>query len=144
MNKIVYKVLTGIILAIVTVVCYGFLVSHEIISKGDKGVKAVKLLYDFDSVSELASNLEPLSNLTTREVFDKVAASNEDKALNTYLKFKQNPVEVEIISKQPGCIIYTLNTSSLSSGRKFIFVYSVDFTGKIDSVRELEGIDFYK
>lgn len=123
---------------------YLFSLKHEIFSRGAIGVKAVNYLYDFSSIDDLEGNLSKLADVVTEDVYKDVAVTNSDKALNTYLKFKKNPVTVSIIDSKPGFVLYTLDTNSLSSGRKFIFSYTVNWMGKIDSVREMEAIDFYE
>lgn len=143
-NKIIFISILVLFICILITFFYLFSIKYEIFSKGSLGVKAVNLLYDFSSVNELEDNLNDLSNIMTEEVYKKVSVTNSDKALNTYLKFKKNPVSVTIMDSKPGFILYTLDSSSLSSGRKFIFSYTVDWRGRIDSVREMEGIDFYK
>lgn len=115
---------------------------YEITSKGSKGEEVVKLLYDFRKIDDLAKQDEKVKSLLTEEVYKELTVRDAERALNTYLKFKQNPCSVEILEKRPGTIIYTLNTNSLSAGRVFIFTYDVNIWGKICYARELEGIDF--
>lgn len=121
-----------------------FCIKSEIFTQGRVGVQAVEALYQFNTLEQLESNLPKLKSLTTEEIYNRIAVTNSDKALNVYLKFKKNPVKVEILDKKPGYVLYTLDTGSLSSGRIFLFSYELNWKGEICSVREMECIDFYK
>lgn len=120
-----------------------FSISREVFNPGSVGEKAVMALYDFKDINELEDQLGDLKRITTESVYNKIAVINADKALNTYLKMHKNPVKVEIIDKQPGIVHYTLHTDSLSDGRQFLFIYKVNWLGKICYVNEMEGIGFY-
>lgn len=107
------------------------------------GVDAVMDMYNFKNVDGLADNLEHLKKITTSEVYDFNTAENEDVALNTYLKFKGEPVKVIIISKGLGYVVYRLDTKYISSTRKFVLLYGINGFGKINKMRQEEGIDFF-
>ena len=100
-------------------------------------------MYNFKDVDGLANNLEHLKKITTSEVYDFNTAENEDVALNTYLKFKGEPVKVIIISKGLGYVVYRLDTKYISSTRKFVLLYGINGFGKINKMRQEEGIDFF-
>lgn len=106
------------------------------------GVKTVMTLYNFDTVTELNSNMDTLSNLCTSDVYNTLTIDNIERTLNTYLKFKQDAVKVEVLESNTNYVLYTLHTKSLSVGRKFMFVYTTDFFGKISKVSEYEVIPF--
>lgn len=116
---------------------------YEVFTNGSLGVDAVNYLYNFNSVDDLDKNDKKLKDITTESAYESLTVTNSDKALNTYLKFKDNAVEVEILSSGPGKVVYTLHSDSLSDGRKFIFLYEVNFFGKITSAQEFEAIPFY-
>lgn len=143
-SKLVGRIIFILCLMVLIVFLFLFSIKHEIFTRGKVGEKAVNYLYSFNTLDELESNLPKLESMCTEDVYNKIAVINSDKALNTYLKFKKNPVKVEIIESRPGYILYTLNSSSLSSGRKFLFSYSLGWDGRIETVREMECIDFYK
>lgn len=116
---------------------------YEVFTNGKLGVEAVNYLYNFNTVDDLDENDKKLKDITTKSAYESLTVTNSDKALNTYLKFKDNAVEVEILSSGPGKVVYTLHSDSLSDGRKFIFLYEVSFFGKITSAEEFEAIPFY-
>lgn len=116
---------------------------YEVFTNGSLGVEAVNYLYNFNSVDDLDKNDKKLKDITTESAYESLTVTNSDKALNTYLKFKDNAVEVEILSSGPGKVVYTLHSDSLSDGRKFIFLYEVNLFGKITSAQEFEAIPFY-
>ena len=90
-------IIAVIALLVLAIFFFTFSIKHEIFSRGKVGIKAVNYLYDFNSIDELESNLPKLESITTKSVYNKIAVVNSDKALNTYLKFKKNPVKVEIL-----------------------------------------------
>lgn len=120
-----------------------FLIKTELISQGSIGVDAVNYLYNYKTIEQLAKQDESLKEIVTDDVYKYLTVTNYDKSLNVYLKFKQCEVEVEILSSSPGKVVYTLHTDALSDGRKFIFLYDVNWFGKICNVQEFEGIPFY-
>lgn len=141
--KSLTAVLVVILLCVIALGLSLVCIKFEIFSGGKVGVEAVNYLYNFKSVDELSENDEKLKEITTEEAYTALTVTNADKALNTYLKFKNNSVEVEIISSGRGKVVYTLHSDSLSDGRKFIFLYDVNFFGKITNAEEFEAIPFY-
>lgn len=127
----------------------GFSISRELFNPGSVGVKAVNYLYNFTNLEQIEKQLDDLKSITTESVYDKIAIVNANKALNTYLKFggkKDGDVmesKVEIINSQPGLVHYTIHSDALSEGRQFLFIYKVNWFGKISYVNEMEGIGFY-
>lgn len=108
----------------------------------DIGLMAVKYLYNFQDAYELDSNMEPLQEITTPEVYDSLTIDKTDRVFNIYLKFKGNPVVPIIEDYSDKYVIYRLDTESIRSSRKFVFFYNVDDSGKISWVREGELVDF--
>ena len=115
----------------------------EIFTQGSLGIDAVNYLYNFKTIDDLDKNDKKLKDITTESAYESLTVTNSDKALNTYLKFKDNAVSVEILSSGPGKVVYTLHSDSLSDGRKFIFLYEVNLFGKIANAQEFEAIPFY-
>lgn len=142
-KNLVVKVLSSfaLILSLMFVIMYTNKV--ELFTKGRVGVKAVKLLYDFNNVKQLEDNLEDLEDLMTERCYYKTTVLNSDKSLNTYLKFKQSDTKVNIIDSKPGFVLYSLVNKNIAENRIFIFSYRVNAFGKIYEVREFEAIDFY-
>lgn len=142
-----FKRLTYLVSAIISIVVLIVLIfaciKFEVFGQGSIGVKAVMSMYNFKDVQQLENNLNTLKDVTTDEVYEYLAVTNTDKSLNTYLKFKQESVEVEILESRPGTVLYTLHSNSLSDGRKFLFTYDLNYLGKIKYAREMECIDFY-
>ena len=106
------------------------------------GECAVKLLYDFGSPEQLDYQMYDLQQLTTDAVFRQLTIDNEERTLNTYLKFKSEPVTVHVIKSTSTYVLYSLETENVDSSRIFLFLFSVGANGKIEYVREVEGIDF--
>ena len=162
MSKRVLHVIS-IFIVILAVSGLGYLCITKVL-KSDKdsiGVQAVKLLYDFESLDQLNQQMQSLEDICTPDVYTQLSATNQEKALNVYLKFKlseavknskledtyYNPsvrILEEITSSEGGYVLYTIDTPALSEGRLFIFSYKLDEHNKLSSVHEMEGIDFYR
>lgn len=107
------------------------------------GETAVKLLYDFGSAEQLDYQMIGLKEITSDEVFNQLTIDNEERTLNTYLKFKNKPVSVNIIKSTSDYVLYSLDTECISEERLFVFFYKLNASGdKIVEVREVEAIDF--
>ena len=106
------------------------------------GVNAVQLLYQFKNLEELGRHQNSLKNITTEDVFDIITVDNEERTLNTYLKFRGNSCDVQILKARPNYVLYRIDCESIDSDRTFIFLFDVDNSGKINYVREEECIDF--
>lgn len=111
------------------------------------GERAVNYMYTYTKVEDLVEQDERLKKICNKSAYDYLTATDSDKALNTYLKFKKNPCEVEIVrsnqNNNGGFVLYKLKTSSIAYGRIFMFLYDLK-DGKIHNPREMECIDFKK
>lgn len=136
-------VIVGVVLAFCIILTVSFvIVSFQKESKQvELGLRAVKYMYNFQTLAELDDNMDLLKGITTDEVYSQLTVDNTDRALNVYLKFKNKPVLVIPEEATSKYVIYKLQTESLSSDRKFAFFFEVD-NGKISKVRESEIIDF--
>lgn len=128
-------------LIVMILIVIGILLFYWINPNGNYGELAVKYLYNFQTVQELDANMDALKEITTEEVYEQLTIDKTDRALNVYLKFNNNPVVVKFEEITDSYIIYSLETESISSFRKFVFFYEVE-GGKISKVREGELIDF--
>ena len=106
------------------------------------GLDAVYSLYDFKDVYQLDSNMVKLKEITTEAVFNDLTIDNEQRTLQTYLKFEGKSVSVNIIKNTNRYVIYSLNTEKISDKRIFVFFYDIDKDGKICWYKEVEGIEF--
>ena len=106
------------------------------------GEEAVKLLYDFGTVEQLDYQMNDLKKITTGAVFNQLTIDNEERTLNTYLKFKNKAVTVKVVKSTSDYVLYRLETENISEDRLFAFFFDVDDSGKISYVREVEAIDF--
>lgn len=138
------------IAGVVGLTVIGILVCQLVIKPGiesekrqETGRQLVLALYDYPSVEQLDEQMKIVRGLTTEGVFNQLTLDNEERTLNTYLKFEQKAVTVEILESTEDYVLYTLHTEALSEGRKFIFLYSLNEDGKVDWVQEAECIDFY-
>ena len=106
------------------------------------GETAVKYLYNFNSVEQLAANMPNLQDITTEEVYNQLTIDNEGRTLNTYLKFKNDACTVDVIKSTSSYVLYNILNDNIDQDRIFIFTYHVNDSGKIDYAREEECIDF--
>lgn len=107
--------------------------------------QAVMLMYNFESFTELYDKqMAELKEIVTEDVYNNITVENIDRALTTYLKFRQNPAKVTILEKTEDHIIYTITSDSLTTGRKFVMYYDTNIFGKINKMEEAELRDFYK
>ena len=136
------------ITSIVVVYCFmtflnGFLTAKRLKYEEHIGIRAVNLMYDFDTIFDLTAQMEELEQITTPEVYRKLDINYDSRIIPIYFKFKAEKTEVEIISSQAGSIHYRLLNDNVSSDRSFLFRYTVS-NGVIDSIEEIElvtGID---
>lgn len=110
--------------------------------KAEIGVNAVKLLYEFRDLEGLESQQAALERITTEDVYNQLTIDNEQRLLNTYLKFNEDTVSVNVEDSTELYVIYSLKCESISPDRKFVFMFNVGSDGKICRVRECELIDF--
>lgn len=106
------------------------------------GLQAVKLLYDFGTVAQLDDQMSELKLITTTPIYNDLTIDNEERTLNTYLKFKNKSVTVNVIKSTSAYVLYSLKTEELSEDRVFMFLFETNKVGKISWVREMEVIDF--
>lgn len=106
------------------------------------GESAVMALYNFRTLEQLSIQMSELASLTTDAVYNQLTIDNEERALNTYLKFKNEPTFVTIHKSTSHYVIYSLDNKYIDSSRRFIFLFSLDSHNKISEVREVEGLDF--
>lgn len=137
-------ILIGLLVSLFFITMY---VNYATSSKESVGSKVVQLLYTFEDVYQLADQDEELKKITTESAYKKLTATDVDKALNTYLKFKQESAKVRILREHSdnkgGYVLYTIDSNAISANRLFLLLYDLD-KGKLDNPRELEGIDFYR
>lgn len=147
MNK---SSIRSIIISAVLVLSVGFtLFSGFNYLREKEGIRtaeqAVMLMYNFESFTDLyEKQMSELKELVTDEVYQNITVENIDRALTTYLKFRQNPSKVTILEKTSDHIIYTIASDSLTSGRKFVMYYDTNIFGRINKMEEAELRDFYK
>lgn len=141
--KFIFKLLLPILVLSFLVSCFTFtLINNSSKNQKDIGVKAVTYLYQFNQVEDLDNNMEKLKTITTDEVFNQLTVDNEERTLNTYLKFKGKSTDVEIIKSTETYVLYSLDTEYVDSNRVFIFMFDVNNEGKLSYVRECECLDF--
>ena len=107
-------------------------------------IEVVQDLYQFSKVEELDSNMLKMQDLTTQSVYNQLTVDNEERTLNTYLKFKGDTTSVNVVKATSSYILYTLTNENIDKDRVFIFMYECNGKGKISSVRESECLDFLK
>lgn len=142
LNITIFITLVVSICTILFCIISGLCSSSKSASKEEIGVEVVRLLYDFGNYDELAAHQTELMQYTTEEVYNQLTFDNEERTLYTYLKFKGEACEVEILKSTSSYVLYSLNTVALMGDRKFIFLFDVTSDGKINYAREEECIDF--
>jgi hypothetical protein len=110
--------------------------------KENLGIQAINLMYNFNSVYELDNNKKYLKEITTPEVYSKLTIDRTERAMGVYLKFRKKPVHVKIKKSTDSYVLYSLDSESIESTRKFILMFEVDEKGRISYIRESEIIDF--
>lgn len=142
----VRKIAPAMIYVIVSVIIFVSLSNYRDNSVDEKkrllGEKAVLLLYDFGTPEQLNYQMRGLKAITTEPVFNQLTIDNEDRTLNTYLKFKNEAVTVNVIRSSSDYVMYSLSTPNISEERVFVFFFEVNDGGIIEYVREAEVIDF--
>lgn len=133
----------GCFLAI-TGICLLMLFSIKFIKNKNTStaVKAVECLYQFNKVEDLNNKMKELEKITTSSVYNQLTVDNEERTLNTYLKFKGNPTSVKIQNVTDSYILYKLDNENIDKDRVFVFMYRINSHGKISYVRECECLDF--
>ena len=104
-------------------------------------VEVVQDLYQFSKVEDLDKNMLKIRNLTTQSVYNQLTVDNEERTLNTYLKFKGDATSVNVVKATSS---YTLTNKNIDKDRVFIFMYDCNSKGKLSNVRESECLDFLK
>lgn len=133
-----WKVVAGIAVVLVG----SFLtISYQSYNETELGEKALLSLYDYSTLEEFDINIEEFRSYVTEDVFARMTANNSDRVLFVYLKFRAEPVKVNIVESKPGFIVYSLITSHIDRERLFMFSYTVE-NGKITSINEGEVIQF--
>lgn len=102
----------------------------------DVGVRAVKLLYDFGTPRELQRNQEKLGTVFTQEVCDSLTINNTMRQVSGYQKFHYSESKVDIIQSGDGFVVYRLVNDEIEAEALWLFQYTVNGDGKIDSVKE--------
>ena len=107
-------------------------------------IEVVQDLYQFSKVEDLDKNMLKIRNLTTQSVYNQLTVDNEERTLNTYLKFKGDATSVNVVKATSSYILYTLTNKNIDKDRVFIFMYDCNSKGKLSNVRESECLDFLK
>lgn len=132
----------SVVLSIICAILYYWQRTEVYKNAAKIGEQAVLLMYDYGTVEQLDYQMMSLKEITTEAVFNQLTIDNEERTLNTYLKFKQDAVSVNVIKSTNTYVLYSLNTPNIASSRRFIFMFELDQNGKVCWVREVEAIDF--
>lgn len=110
--------------------------------KQELAKSVVQCLYDFGTKEQLEAQQRLLKGKVTDTVYNQLTYDNEQRRLNTYLKFNEDSSTVKFLKVTDDCIFYSLECASIEPSRHFVFHYSVNSAGKISKVYEAELIDF--
>lgn len=143
--KDVHKNIITILLLIVLIILSLFLYKVYDKNKVNESImvaeEAVMCMYNFTDAYNLADNMVRLKELCEDNVYKQLTIDNKDRTLQTYLKFKGEPVSVNFINSTSSYIMYSLETKYISEDRKFVMFYEV-YKNKLSAVREMECVDF--
>ena len=134
------------IIIIVMVSCFAVTLNIKRIEakRTQTAIEVVQDLYQFSKVEDLDNNMLKIRNLTTQSVYNQLTVDNEERTLNTYLKFKGDATSVNVVKATSSYILYTLTNKNIDKDRVFIFMYDCNSKGKLSNVRESECLDFLK
>lgn len=141
-GKYFLRVAAALGFAFLFALCYSKLHDHASVVRQQTAVEVLKALYDFGTEEQLEAQQLTLRSRVTDEVFNQVSVDNEERRLNTYLKFYGEASTVNILKITDDYIIYGLDCIMIDSKRRFLFVYDTNLEGKINKVYEAELIGF--
>ena len=131
---IVYSIALAMAVCLLTGLAITFNVKRIEAKRTSIAIEAVQDLYQFSKVKDF----------TTQSVYNQLTVDNEERTLNTYLKFKGAPTTVNVVKATSSYILYTLTNENIDKDRVFIFMYDFNSKGQISKVRESECLDFLK
>lgn len=141
---IVYSIALAMAVCLLTGLAITFNVKRIEAKRTSIAIEAVQDLYQFSKVEDLDKNMVKLKDYTTQSVYNQLTVDNEERTLNTYLKFKGAPTAVNVVKATSSYILYTLTNENIDKDRVFIFMYDFNSKGQISKVRESECLDFLK
>lgn len=133
-----------IILLILLVIGFAYIPIHRNVSKAN-AIDLITNMFQFNNYSDLNNlNMPKLEKLTTKPVYDKIKLeSNLDRAISTYLQFRDKPCNVTIVTVTNNYIVYTLENEFVSDQNKYITFYKTNFFGKISEIKECQIRDAF-
>lgn len=142
-KKYSQRVAVAAILWLALAVLVSVFLSHSADKERQRiAMRTVQCLYDFGNLEQLEAQQLELSTLVDEYVYNQLVYDNEERRLNTYLKFAGSTSAVNFIEVTDDHVIYSIDCAALMDGRKFLFQYHLNSFGKIDKVYEAELIDF--
>ena len=111
-------------------------------TKQDVARTVVGLLYDFGTDEQLEAQQLLLKRYLTEDVFNQLTVDNEERRLNTYLKFYGEASTVKFLKVTDDYIVYWIDSAAIDESRRFIFRYRLNSLGMICEVQEAEMINF--
>ena len=136
--KRLYSVIFILVLLLVALLTFLWVCTVSARTSTDIGVRCVMLMYDFSTPQELATNQRLLQNIVTEELFEDLSIDDTNRAINAYYKFQYAPSSVRVLMSTPGCVIYTLDNEYIDPDDVWVFVYTLDSSGVIDTVNEYQ------
>lgn len=132
------------ILIIVTCSVLGFyLVTDYQHSAEDVGVMMVRLLYEYDEISDVYSRSDSVRKLCTEDIWDELSPNNQAHFEGTWGRTGNAPVKVRIVWSRPGVVVYALESSMSKTVELHSFVYELD-GGLFSYVREYSLVSVKK
>lgn len=145
MKSLNSKVIFGFISIIAFISVLIIILSFSYIKMGESNVEnLLKAMYNFRDQSEIlpdADDPSEIADYVTEEVYNQLIEPEE--TLRRYTKTTGSSCRILIEDITPNYVTFTLDCESITSTRKFMVIYKVNWTGKISYIRECEIVDFY-
>lgn len=92
-------------------------------------------LYSFDNPDDLVAQFEKAKLYMSESVQGQLLMT-DSRTINFYYRFKGTSSRVHIVSSYDGIIYYTLENDNIDPTTLWAFEYTLDDSGRIDSVHE--------
>lgn len=99
------------------------------------GVEFLRLLYEYNSFSEIEERQGWIKSLCTPEVYEELSVDNDSHWQGTYRRTSPLPTKVRVVLTRPGLIIYALDNAYIYPTELWCFEYEIT-KGLFSEVRE--------
>lgn len=145
MKSLKSKILLGFCSIIAITSVSAILLCYSYVKMGESNVEnLLKVMYNFRDQSEVlpdADDPSEMEDYVTEDVYNQLIEPEE--TLRRYTKTTGSSCRIMIEDITPTYVTFTLDCDSITSTRKFMVIYKVNWQGKISYLRECEIVDFY-